>query len=579
MNKLVHEDASQEQCIRGFLHGFLNKTGGLHSLESILLEVGQFFEADRAYIFEFDEERLFISNTYEWCAAGINPEIDNLQKMPMSAATMWLDGFKKDGHIFITDLEKEYDHESVLYSILKPQGIHSLMVVPMMVHGEVVGFIGVDNPCANMDKSLFLSVVAASCYSEIAHNKRILNEKLEFEKKQRELLQEALTQAEYANRAKTVFLNSMSHDIRTPMNAIVGFTALAEEHITETERVRDYLRKISVSSKHLLSLINDVLDMSRIESGNVKMEQNRMCLAELLHELQTIVHTDVYDKQLNYDVINNSDTGRIIIGDKLRLNQILLNLVSNAIKFTPKGGRITLRINEELTDDNQVLYQIDVEDTGIGMSKDFLPHVFEPFVREQTSTISKIQGTGLGLSITKKLIDLMGGSITVQSVEGRGTVFSVSLSFEISEQAESKLEPQCNVSEQKRISFEGKRVLLVEDNELNQEIAEAILQMVGFEVEIADDGFKAVELVQGAQAGYYDLVLMDIQMPVMNGYDATRAIRALDNPVLANIPIVAMTANAFEEDRRAALACGMNEHIAKPINVPRLVEVVGELFK
>ena len=406
-----------------------------------------------------------------------------------------------------------------------------------------------------------------------------MNEKLEFEKKQRELLQEALTQAEYANRAKTVFLNSMSHDIRTPMNAIVGFTALAEEHITETELVRDYLRKISVSSKHLLSLINDVLDMSRIESGNVKMEQNRMCLAELLHELQTIVHMDVYDKQLNYDVINNSDTGRIIIGDKLRLNQILLNLVSNAIKFTPKGGRITLRINEELTDDNQVLYQIDVEDTGIGMSKDFLPHVFEPFVREQTSTISKIQGTGLGLSITKKLIDLMGGSITVQSVEGRGTVFSVSLSFEISEQAESKLEPQCNVSEHKRISFEGKRVLLVEDNELNQEIAEAILQMVGFEVEIADDGFKAVELVQGAQAGYYDLVLMDIQMPVMNGYDATRAIRALDNPVLANIPIVAMTANAFEEDRRAALACGMNEHIAKPINVPRLVEVVGELFK
>lgn len=579
MNKLVYEGANQEQCIRRFLHGFLNKTGGLHSLESILLEVGQFFDADRAYIFEFDEARTSISNTYEWCAEGITPEIDNLQELPMSAATMWLDGFKKDGHIFINDLEKEYDHESVLYSILKPQGIHSLMVVPMMVHGEVVGFIGVDNPCTNMDKSLFLSVVAASCYSEIAHNKRILSEKLELEKKQRKLLQEALAQAEYANRAKTVFLNSMSHDIRTPMNAIVGFTNLAEDHISETELVREYLHKISVSSKHLLNLINDVLDMSRIESGNVKIEHNRMCLSDLLHELQTIIHADVYEKHLNYVVINNSDTSRIIIGDKLRLNQILLNLVSNAIKFTPKDGSITIKINEEVTKDNRVTYHIEVQDTGIGMNKEFIPHIFEPFVREQTSTISKIQGTGLGLSITKKLIDLMGGSITVQSIEGNGTVFNLSISFEIAEQVVPKVKAKTsNVSGQKPTAFDGKRVLLVEDNELNQEIAEAILQMAGFKVEIAGDGSQAVEMVKSSEVGYYDLVLMDIQMPVMNGYDATRAIRGIDNPALAQIPIVAMTANAFEEDRRSAFACGMNEHIAKPINVPRLVEVLSELI-
>ncbi len=524
--------------------------------------------------------------------------------------------------------------------------------------------------------------------------------------KQKTDLQDALAAAQHANKAKTTFLNNMSHDIRTPMNAIIGFTSLAAAHIDNTEQVQDYLAKITTSSNHLLSLINDVLDMSRIESGKVKIEEKETSLPEIMHDLKTIVQADITSKQLDFYIDTADVIHEHVLCDKLRLNQVLLNLLSNAMKFTKPGGIVSVRILEKGTaSDGCVSYEFQIKDTGIGMSKEFQKHVFEPFEREKTSTISGIQGTGLGMAITKNIVDMMGGSISVSSEEGKGTTFTVSLQFKthsgsVQQEAIPQLKglralvtdddfntcssltkmlstigmrpdwttsgkeavlrtklaweqndnyavyiidwlmPDMNgvevvrrirriigeetpiiiltaydwsdieeearkagvtafcskpifLSELREIleapyaiqsaeiqtsendnSFTGKKILLVEDNELNQEIAVEILQEAGFILDVADDGSVAVDKMKSAAPGQYDLILMDIQMPILNGYEATKQIRSLENPAFTDIPIIAMTANAFDEDKKAALDAGMNGHIAKPIDVPELMDLL-----
>ncbi len=516
------------------------------------------------------------------------------------------------------------------------------------------------------------------------------------------VLEERLIKAENAERAKTMFLSNMSHDIRTPMNAIIGYTTLAAANIENTEKVQDYLSKILSSSNHLLSLINDVLDMSRIESGRVYIEEVECSLPDLLRDLRNILMTQMKSKQLDFymDTIDVIDED--VYCDKLHMNQVLLNLLSNAIKFTPAGGAVSLTIKQKPgAPEGYAAYEIRVKDTGIGMSPEFVEHVFEPFEREQNSTVSGIQGTGLGMPIAKNIIDMMGGTIEVQSEQGKGTEYIVNIELrlvserrpvgiikelegfhalvvdddytvcdsvtkmlvqlglraewtmsgkeailharqakeladefrayiidwllpdisgievvrrirnsvgetvpiiiltaydwtDIEEEArqagvtafcnkpiflstlrdtllsaigkfEQKTEEPVIPTEDK--DYKGKRLLLVEDNELNREIAYEILTEGGFVVETAEDGTVAVDKVKKSTAGYYDLILMDVQMPIMNGYDATRAIRALDDPALASIPIIAMTANAFNEDKMQALECGMNDHIAKPLNM------------
>ena len=539
---------------------------------------------------------------------------------------------------------------------------------------------------------------------------RSVDEETRKELEQMNLLRDALDQANRASKAKSVFLSNMSHDIRTPMNAIIGFTALATTHIDQRDQVEGYLKKIMTSGNHLLSLINDVLDMSRIESGKMSLEEKPCSMPDILHGLRSIVQADVHAKQLELymdavDVMNEE-----IYCDRLRLNQILLNLLSNSVKYTPAGGVVSVKVTEKPgAPAGHATYEFCIKDTGIGMSEEFVARIFEPFERERNSTTSGIQGTGLGMAITKNIVDMMNGTISVRSKQGVGTEFIVVVTFrlcteerepqtipelkncralvvdddfntcdsvscmlqqigmraewtlsgkeavlrtrqavmrndvysvyiidwllpdmngvevarrvrkEIGEQVPiivltaydwSEIEDEareagisafcskplflselrsCLMSvvgtEEKMVENSARkgrtntgRILLVEDNELNQEIATAILSEAGFQVETAEDGRQAVDLVSQSQPGWYQLVLMDVQMPVMNGYEATRCIRQLENRQLADIPILAMTAIAFEEDKQEALRSGMNGHISKPINIEKLLETLNEML-
>lgn len=526
--------------------------------------------------------------------------------------------------------------------------------------------------------------------------------------------EDALRAAEAANKSKSTFLSNMSHDIRTPMNAVIGFATLAIANVENTEKVRDYLAKILSSSNHLLSLINDILDMSRIESGKISLEETEANLSDMLHDIKTIISGQIHAKQLELYMDTLDVTDEDVYCDKTRLNQVLLNLLSNAIKFTTPGGTVSVRVAQiHNAPEGKGLYEIRVKDTGIGMSQEFAQRIFEPFERESTSTVSKIQGTGLGMSISKNIIDMMGGSIEVYTEKGKGTEFVIRLVLRLQSErrgverikeleglralvadddfntcdsvtkmlaqvgmrsewtlfgkeavlrAKQSMEmndafqayiidwrlPDMNgievtrqirslgddtpiiiltaydwndIEEEARAAgvtafcskpmfisdlreslmtalgrqsvkqshilsaseattnFKGKRLLLVEDNELNREIALEILGSYGFYIDTAENGMEAVDKVAASKPGDYDLVLMDIQMPVLDGYGATKRIRALEDPVLSAIPILAMTANAFDEDRKVAAACGMDGFISKPINLEEVVREIQRVFE
>ena len=396
------------------------------------------------------------------------------------------------------------------------------------------------------------------------------------EQREQQRLQQALDTAEKASRAKTEFLFNMSHDLRTPMNAIIGYTELAQREGVTEEQMRGFVEKIDASSVHLLALINDILEMSRIESGKMTLDPVETDLTATMEEARSMFAAQMAGKRIACSVACELDHPTVLC-DKNRLNRILLNLLSNAYKFTPEGGAVSATIRETGSEDGEGLYEIRVKDNGIGMSPAFAQKLFKPFERERTSTVSGLQGTGLGLSITKSIVDLMGGTIRAETEQGAGTEFILSLRFPLFEH-EIESAPADENDKTEAVDYAGKRLLLVEDNPINREIAVMILSQAGFQLDTAENGQIALDKVTDSADGYYDAVLMDIQMPVMDGYTAARAIRALPDAALSQIPIVAMTANAFAEDAQAAAEAGMNGHIAKPLDVDKMMETLQEVL-
>lgn len=418
--------------------------------------------------------------------------------------------------------------------------------------------------------AISIAVLAtAICYLMLHRKQR--------EKLYTEEIRKSAEKARKANEAKTRFLFNMSHDIRTPMNDIVGFSGLLEKSIHDEKKSLDYIKKIRVSSDILLTIINQVLEMARIESGKITLNPESVNIREMVEAMNTVFESSLTKKSLEYQCSLNVVHDQILC-DKTKMEEIILNVVSNSIKYTNPHGKITVSIDElDSEDEKNANYKVVVEDNGIGMSQDYLPHIFEEFSREHTSTETRVAGTGLGLPIVKSLVDRMGGTIEVESEEGKGTRFIMKFSFPVS------LENQVREKEKQNIpditeKLEGKRILLAEDNELNAEIAETVLVEAGIEVKRVEDGLQCIEELKKMPENYYDVILMDVQMPNMDGYTATQRIRDLDDS-RAEIPIIAMTANAYDEDRRKAQEAGMDGFLAKPLDVDEMMRLLGKITK
>mgnify|MGYP003495150570 FL=1 len=412
-------------------------------------------------------------------------------------------------------------------------------------------------------------LATAICYLMLHRKQR--------EKLYTEEIRKSAEKARKANEAKTRFLFNMSHDIRTPMNAIVGFSGLLEKSIHDEKKSLDYIKKIRVSSDILLTIINQVLEMARIESGKITLNPESVNIREMVEDMNTVFESSLTKKSLEYQCSLNVVHDQILC-DKTKMEEIILNVVSNSIKYTNPHGKITVSIDElDSEDEKNANYKVVVEDNGIGMSQDYLPHIFEEFSREHTSTETRVAGTGLGLPIVKSLVDRMGGTIEVESEEGKGTRFIMKFSFPVS------LENQVREKEKQNIpditeKLEGKRILLAEDNELNAEIAETVLEETGIKVKHVEDGIQCIEELKKMPEKYYDVILMDVQMPNMDGYTATQRIRDLDDS-RAEIPIIAMTANAYDEDRRKAQEAGMDGFLAKPLDVDEMMRLLAQIIK
>lgn len=420
-------------------------------------------------------------------------------------------------------------------------------------------------------------VLAINALSESINKEKQLVEKQKHEQKITEELRKAKKSADIANAAKTSFLFNMSHDIRTPMNAIIGFTDLALKENDDERKIKEYLHKVKNSSEHLLLLVNDILDMSRIESGKIAIVKTPENIYTIIDELKDLVSVDASEKKQKLTFTISNVENKNLYCDKLRLNRILLNLISNAMKYTPKEGLISLKVKElEKLSGNRALYQFCVKDNGMGMDRDFLKKIYNPFTRARNSTVSGIQGTGLGMTITKNLVELMDGKIDIVSEEGVGTEVTVSLPIDIC--SDDDVIANCLI-DKSDISLKGMKCLIVDDNDYNREIAKLLFEDQGVIVTEAKDGSEAFQLVLKSKPGDYDLILMDVQMPEVDGIEATKRIRGIDDEKLSSIPIIAMTANAFEEDREKALKAGMNEHVAKPIKMDNIKKIIGHLVQ
>ena len=677
-------------------------------IHSLMQAIGNYTGADRVYIFDWEtNQKDSLSNTFEWCADEVTPEIDNLQAIPVSLMPNWVKRFENKEAIVINDLEATKYSEPEEYELLKTQEIRSLIAVPIYANHQMNGFIGVDNPdlrhneisitllsdvgghlgCVreNLKSTVLLKKALdeatkrseiistiATLYVTIIHanvkertyellkghdlvqkilgqkgkiddvmerlptafaamegrekfreflNFDTLTERLrntnyvstEFvsinggwrlsrfivksrdtqgnvvdvlyvvrditEEKLRELmyqkqLKASMEDAQRANISKTAFLQRMSHDIRTPLNGIVGMIHIAEKYKNDVDKLRECRQKVLQSTDYLQKLINNVLDISKLESGSLVLEYKSFDMVELLSNNITVVAMSAYENGVRFEggVEANMIRHRYLIGSPVHLSRVLMNLASNAIKYNHFHGTVNVHCEELSDDGNMAVFQFVCSDTGLGMSEEFQKHAFDVFAQEGKQSTTTFSGSGLGLSIVKDIIELMGGMIELESKENVGSTFTVTVPFKIDHLVENNDSQNDSCSQSMELS--GKRVLLVEDNAINMEIAHAILEEEHLNITEAKNGKEALEIFQNSKLNEYDVIIMDVMMPVMDGLEATKAIRMLEREDAKKIPIIAMTANAFEEDRKACLDAGMDEHIGKPIDIPLLKRTI-----
>ena len=679
-------------------------------IHSLLQAIGNYTGADRVYVFDWEtDQKDSLSNTFEWCADGVIPEIDNLQAIPVSLMPSWMKRFENKETIVIHDLEATKCSEPEEYELLKTQEICSLIAVPIYANHQMNGFIGVDNPDLSQNEisitllsdvgghlgcvrenlkstvqlkkafdeatkrteiisaiaTLYVTIVYANIKErtyELLEGydfvRKILGQKgkiddvmeqlptafagleereryrkfLEFdtlterlrntnsvsiefmgangkwrqsrfivksrdahgnavdvlyvarditEEKSRELmyqkrLKASMEDAHRANLSKTAFLQRMSHDIRTPLNGIVGMIHIAEKHNNDVVKLQECRQKVLQSTDYLQNLINNVLDISKLESGSLVLEHKSFDLAELLSNNLTVVAMSAYENGVRFEggVEASTIRHRYLIGSPVHLSRVLMNLSSNAIKYNHFHGTVNVHCEELSDDGDTAVFQFVCSDTGLGMSEEFQKHAFDAFAQEGKRSTTTFSGSGLGLSIVRDIVELMGGTIELESAENIGSTFTVP--FEIEHLAE-KNDPQKDNCPQS-MNLSGKRVLLVEDNAINMEIAHAILEEEHLDIVEAKNGKEALEIFRNSKMGEYDFIIMDVMMPVMDGLEATKAIRELEREDAKKIPIIAMTANAFEEDRKACLDAGMDEHIGKPIDIPLLKSAIIKML-
>lgn len=555
ISEIIDTDPVQEDDIISFAFGILEKTKDLKSAIYVLLaRIGKKFDLYEVRVIETDIDYLSLRVNYRWVKRENYEEIEtvtHLESRDVLEAGYAV--FDRHGCAEITSGTIKRNQKD-LGKFFQAVENHANFLCPMCEEGEYRGaidFVSKERKYrwSNEEKHLFKEVTKIIA----THISRV--------------------NADIASKAKSEFLSRMSHEIRTPMNAIIGMTNIAMQTVSHGTKVEECLEKIDVSTKYLLGLINDILDMSRIESGKMIISNEKMDLKNIIDELEILIRPQAEAKAIQF-VMNVEDIHSLVYGDELRLNQVLINLLGNALKFTPAGGEIQLNIRQVIEEDDIVAVFFEVKDNGIGISDENKIRIFEAFEQEQNDTANKYGGTGLGLAISNNLVHLMGGNLEVNSKEGEGSAFSFMLTFPIYVD-ESKVVEESGTE----VSLDGKRILVVEDNELNAEIAETLLEMDGCEVEIARNGVEALKVFEQTEDGHFDCILMDIRMPVMDGIEATRCIRTSDKADARTVPIIALSANAFDEDTRKSIECGMNGHVAKPIDINRLHEALYKVMK
>lgn len=560
--KLLNENHKKEQQLQNRIEEYNHELKIIHQEYLRRLEMIEGLSIDYESIFYVDLDNNSIK------AYRINSRFE--KKFPEQCKVCQFTGFD-------SDYIKEWVHpddKNILYGVTDPEYIRQKITENGKFH---LNYRIIKEKKIEYMQMRIVNVGSEEHISQVVLGYRNVDDEIIQEMKQKQILTDALNKANLANDAKNLFLSNMSHDIRTPMNAIVGFISLIKKHMDDKEKISGYLNMITTASDQLLQLLNDVLEISRIEAGDIHMEEEECSLIEIVKQVETTVFSQATAKNimLSLDVSNLRHDG--VYTDQQKISQILSYLVDNAVKYTKMNGRVTIMvIEQEKLQDDYTTYQFVIEDNGIGISEEFLTHIYEPFEREKNTTLSGIHGTGLGLTIAKDLVKMLGGNISVSSVVGEGSQFTVTIPLLVQNQV--AVQPGDSYEIPMRFS-KSKRILIVDDFDINLEIEKEVLKDAGFLVDTALDGSIAVDKMKNAKPGEYDLILMDIQMPIMNGYLATRAIRKIEDPILSNIPIIAVSANTFDEDKKMAIESGMNAHLPKPLDTTHLYKLLWKFLK